>query len=283
MSPWLETAGVTLVALLGAVLGQRSRRLRAPYWALSYVFSLSLIAVLALSRCDPTLQFARPLGWLIAGRLRLVVLAMAITLGISTLLPRLPRAWERVVVCVLTSALLLWSSILPFLTPALLKGHLADLETSIDANGVCLQTTKYTCGPAAAVTALRKLGLPAGEGQIAILSHASPITGTLPGSLCKALQNRYACEGLQCQYRPFRSISELKDFGITLAVVKDAFLLDHCVAVLDISDDTVTVADPSTGVRSMSHAQFETIWRFCGIVLDRDPALIRKDSVGRKT
>lgn len=280
MNPWLETVGVALVALLGAVLGGRSHRLRTPYWALGYIVSFSLIAMLALSRCDMTLQFAPPFSWIVAGRSRLVVLALAITLGVSTLLPRLPRAWERVVVCLLMGALLLWSSILPFLTPALIESRLASIETTLDANGVCLQTTRYTCGPAAAVTALRRLGLPAGEGELAILSHASPITGTLPGSLCKALQNRYAGDGLQCRYRPFGSISELRDSGITLAVVKDAFLLDHCVAVLDISDETVTVADPSLGIRSMSRAQFEAVWRFCGIVLKRAPILVRNASIG---
>ncbi|MBN1360392.1 MAG: hypothetical protein JW993_07365 [Sedimentisphaerales bacterium] len=196
-------------------------------------------------------------------------MALAIPLGVSTLLNRLPRAGEKVAVCLVTSLLLLWSSVLPCLAPAWVKGRLVNLETTIDANGVCLQSTRYTCGPAAAVTALRKLGLPAGEGEIAILSCASPVTGTLPTSLCKALRNRYGSDGLECRYRLFDSISQLGDSGITLAVVKDAFLLDHCVTVLAIADETVTVADPSVGLRSMSRAQFEAIWRFCGIVLNR--------------
>lgn len=270
MSPWLETAGVALVALLGVVVGGMSRRLRGPYWALAYALSLSLIALLALGRCSPAFQFAEPFSWIVASRSRLVVLALAITLGLPTLVPRLPRRWEKVVVYLAMTSLLLWSSILPFLAPALLQDRLANLETTIDANGVCLQTTGYTCGPAAAVTALRRLGLPADEGEIAVLSHASPMTGTFPVSLCKALQNRYAADGLRCRYRPFGSISELRDSGITLAVVKDALLVDHCVAVLDISDTTVTVADPRSGVRPMSREKFEAIWRFCGIVLTRD-------------
>jgi hypothetical protein len=55
-------------------------------------------------------------------------------------------------------------AIVPFLAPAFNRGYLAGLKTRIDADGVCRQSSEYTCGPAAAVTALRKLGLPAEEG-----------------------------------------------------------------------------------------------------------------------
>jgi len=82
--------------------------------------------------------------------------------------------------------------------------------------------------------------------------------------------NHYRDEGLKCQYRNFDSISQLKDSGITLAVVRDAFLLDHCVAVLEVSDRMVIIADPVFGRQQMSHKQFEKIWRFRGIVLKRD-------------
>ncbi len=269
MNPWLETAGVVLVGLLGWSLGGRLRCWRMGCWILGYAFSLSVLVLLAFSRQGSALHFTPPFSWIVAGRWRLGVLALVICLGTSILVPRLPRAWEKVVVCVFMAVLLIWSSILPVLTPALLARHLADIENTIDANGVCLQTTQYTCGPAAAVTALRKLGLSASEGQLAILSHASPVTGTLPASLCHALRDRYASEGLECRYRPFRSIAELADSGLTLAVVKDAFLLDHCVAILDVSEKTVTVADPSSGIRAIPRAQFEAIWRFCGIVLSR--------------
>jgi len=139
-----------------------------------------------------------------------------------------------------------------------------------DNNGVCRQTTNYTCGPAAAVTALGKLGLRADEGELAVLSYSSPVIGTLPACLTSALQDRYSADGLRCQYRRFESIDQLRNAGVTLAVVRDAFLLDHCIAVLDVSDDAVIVADPVTGRRLIPYEQFEKIWRFCGIVLQRN-------------
>jgi hypothetical protein len=191
-------------------------------------------------------------------------------MGLTTPLSRLPYKFEKVAIYILMVVVVVWFSVLPFLVPALIEGYLANLTTRLDSNGICFQTTGYTCAPAAAVTALRKLGLPAQEGEIAILSHTSPVTGTLPGCLQAALQNRYGDEGLRCQYRHFDSIRQLKDAGLTLAVVKSAFLSDHCIAVLEVSDKMITIADPAGGKRLLSHKQFEEIWRFSGIVLKRD-------------
>lgn len=271
MNPWFETAGVALIAVLGMALGVLSRRLRRPYWATGYVLSLLVIVVLALGRTT-SLHFMPPVSWVVATRTRFILIAIATTLGLTTPLSRLPRRWERVGVCLLMGALLARFALLPFLMPALIQDELAHLESTIDDNGVCLQTTRYTCGPAAAVTALLRLGLPASESQIAILSHASPAVGTLPACLSRALRRRYAGDGLRCQYRRFDSIAQLAGAGITLAIVRSAFLQDHCVAVLDVSNRTVTIADPMIGIVAVPLEEFQTMWRFCGVVLTRDPA-----------
>ncbi|MHC4623808.1 MAG: cysteine peptidase family C39 domain-containing protein, partial [Planctomycetota bacterium] len=121
-----------------------------------------------------------------------------------------------------------------------------------------------------AVTALRKLGFEADEGEIAILSHSSPVAGTLPRCLYKALQYRYGAAGLKCRFRYFDSLGELKASAVTLAVVKDSLFSDHCVAVLEVSDRVVVIADPVLGRQLMSHEEFEKVWRFSGIVLERE-------------
>lgn len=269
ISPWLEILALGLVAILGVVLGRMSRSLRFPWWALGYAVSLSLVGIVALGRCDGVLHFSRPFSWMVAGRMRFVVVAFAVTLGLSTPLFHLPRQWERIVAWVLMAAVVLRFSIIPFAVPALVAEELSGLNTIVDSNGVCLQTTDYTCGPAAAVTALRRLGLPAAEGEIAALAHTGPWGGTLPACLSEALQSRYGPEGLDCRYRRFNSVAELDQPGVTLAVVKDTFRKDHCVAILDVSDEAITLADPAYGVTSMSHEQFESIWRYAGIVLTR--------------
>ena len=270
MNPWFETTGVVFVALLGVFLGRVFSSFRKPYWTLGYFLPLVPIAILALSRYDNTLHFVWPFCWIVTGRVKFVILSLAITMGLTTPLSRLPRKCEKFLICILMAVVVTWFCVLPFLVPALINSRLSNLITRFDSNGICLQTTEYTCGPAAAVTALGKLGLSADEGEIAVLSHTSPVAGTLPICLYSALRSRYGADGLKCQYRRFDSIEQLKDTGVALAVVRDAFLLDHCLAVLEVSDHTITVADPLMGKKVMPHKQFEKIWRFCGIVLDRD-------------
>lgn len=272
MNPWLETLGVILVALFGIFLGRRFSRLRRPYWVLGYVLPAVLILSLIVVRCTSSLAFVPPFLWMTAWRVKFVILALSVTMGLTTPVSRLPRKFEKVIICILMVVVVTWFSVFPFLVPALISNHLANLRMRFDSNGICFQTTPYTCAPAAAVTALRKLGLAAHEGEIAVLSHTSPIAGTLPGCLETALQNRYGAEGLECRYRHFNSLDELRDAGITLAVVRDAFLSDHCVAVLEVLDKMVVIADPVAGRQLMSVEQFEKIWRFTGIVLKRDVA-----------
>jgi len=270
MNPWFETIGVIQIALLGIILGKVFSGLRKPYWTLGYFLPSLLITMLVLARYNNALPFVPPFSWITAGRVRFIILALAVTMGLTTPLSRLPRKCEKLIIGVLMVVVVAWFSVLPFLVPALIKDDLSNLKTIVNSNGICYQTTDYTCGPAAAVTALGKLGLSASEGEIAVLSHSSPVTGTLPRCLYTALQNRYGADGLKCRYRYFDSIAQLRNAGITLAVVRDALLSDHCVTVLEVSDRMVVIADPVVGRRLMSHEQFEKIWRFSGIVLKRD-------------
>jgi len=270
MNPWFETAGVVLIAVLGVFLGGVFSGLRKPYWLLGYFLPFVLITILVLVRCNNMLCFVQPFCWVAAGRVKFVIISFVVTMGLTVPLSRLPRKCERILVYILMAGVVTWFSILPFLVPALIKNHLSNIKTRLGSNGICFQTTDYTCGPAAAVTALGRLGLSAHEGEIAVLSHTSPVAGTLPTCLSSALQSRYGPVGLKCRYRRFDSIKQLRNAGLTLAMVRDAFLLDHCLAVLEVSDHTITVADPVAGTKLMSHEQFEKIWRFSGIVLERD-------------
>lgn len=270
MNPWFEIFGVILLALSGAAAGKMFSCSRKSIRVWGYILPFVLIVIILLTKYNSSLAFVPPFSWLTAGRIKYVVISMVITVGLTTPLPLLPYKIEKIVTCILMVVLVTCCSILPFLVPVLIKTDLTKLETRFDSNGICRQTKKYTCGPAAAVTALNRLGLNAQEGEIAVLSYTSPLTGTLPRCLNEALNNRYNAEGLLSQYRNFDSVSQLKDDGFTLAVIRDAFMLDHCVTVLDVSETSVTFADPAIGIRSIPLDQFEKIWRFSGIVLKRN-------------
>jgi hypothetical protein len=272
MGGWFETLGVILIVLFGALLGRAFSRLKTPHWDWGYFIPLTLILFL-VAASHFSLRVSLPiLAWATVGRTRFIIIGLAVAMGSMTLIGRLKRPAEKVIVYVLMLAVVIWASVLPFLAPVLIKNDLTNLRTRIDDDNVCVQSTTYTCGPAAAVSALRELGLPAQEGEIAILSHTSPVIGTLPWCLYKAIQQRYSPQGIDCQLRRFDSVSQLQEADVTLAVVNDSFLLDHCVAVLKVDADFITIADPVLGRHKISCKDFERIWRFYGITLKHNPS-----------
>lgn len=269
MLPYLEVVGIIGLVFVGLLLGSISSRLRKPYWLIGYFVSLALVSLLVAGRCVYGLNFIHPFDMLLASRFRFVILALAVTIGLTTPLARLPHRIERILVCALMSVVLTWFCIMPFLAPVLVRDYLASLRSNVNSQGVCFQSTDYTCGPAAAATALRKLGFEAEEGRLAILAHSSPIIGTLPRCLADALNKEYADQGLNCSFRRFDSIDQLKQADITLVVVKNRFLSDHCAAVLEVRDDVIILADPVQGSDVITREQFAGIWRFSGITLNR--------------
>jgi hypothetical protein len=119
------------------------------------------------------------------------------------------------------------------------------------------------------VTALRKLGFSAEEGEIAILAHTSSAIGTPPDMLADALREKYGKDGLLCDYRVFNDLDELRNAGLTLAVIKFNLFEDHFVTVLEVKSNAVLVGDPVSGLRTLSPADFIDQWRFEGVVLRR--------------
>ncbi|MFA5553976.1 MAG: cysteine peptidase family C39 domain-containing protein [Phycisphaerae bacterium] len=267
MQPYLETVGIITVAVFGIVLGGLFCRLWKKYWVIGYSAALLFIMLLAAGTFFDALNFIYPFDLLLAGRFRFVILALAITVGLISPIDQLPRKSERMLVCCVMSLILGWFCIMPFLGPAIVRGRLQTMPGYINAEGVCFQSTNYTCGPAAAVTVLRMLGLEADEGKLAILSHTSPMIGTMPRCLAYAINSEYGSLGVESSFRRFKSIEELKRFDFTLAVVKDSFLSDHCVAVLEVGDDYVIIADPVWGKGAFSYEQFSEIWRFSGVAI----------------
>lgn len=265
-SAWLETLGVAVLAVLGVLVGRRCARWRHPWWLIGYVVPLAIVVSISLSRWFPWLELRRPFRWVLAGRTEFALLAVVYTLLMTTLVVRLGRKRERILLSVLMVACVFSQSILAFLMPAFNYRQLTDLQTLVDGDDVCLQSNGYTCGPAAAVTALRRIGVEAEEGELAILAHTTHMTGTQPDVLCQVIRERY---GVACRQVWFRDISELRPCVPVVAVVKFAFLIDHFVTVLDVTQEWVIVGDPLVGRVEMTHEKFAKRWRRCGIVLDR--------------
>ena len=269
MNLWLAASVSLGCALAGVGLGWWFSRLRRPYWTIGYFIPVGLVFLFAVAFHVPALLFTPPVSWMLMGLRKFAVFGFVAAMVLTTPLSRLPKSRDRILVVVLMTANVFFLSLWPFFASMFDRDQLARLETNIGRDGVCLQTTDYTCGPASAVTALRKLGLPAEEGRISILSCTSFQEGTPPDMLADALQNEYGKDGLLVTFRVFKNIPELKQAGLTLAVIKYGFMVDHWVTVLEVTGSEVVVGDPLGGIRHLSYAEFAGQWRYIGIVLKR--------------
>jgi hypothetical protein len=166
----------------------------------------AVILMIVLVRRVTGLAFVLPFRWIVAGRAEYVLLGPSVMVIFAMLVPYLKSKSQRALVAALACLAAANLTILPFALPALNAKYLLALDTQVNSDGVCLQNTAYTCGPASAVTALRALGVHASEGEIAVLSHTSAITGTEGDLLCEALASRYGERGIAFEYRRFSSI-----------------------------------------------------------------------------
>ena len=269
MNPWLETVAVIGLSFVGWVAGRACSNLPKPYWMLSYLVPLFVVFLIWLGHEDGGLEMVPPVSWVAAGRTKFVlsgfVAMMVLTIPVARVSsPRLRRlVWLFLLIFVASSCV--W----PFAASALNRDYLLSFKTRIDRDGVCRQSTDYNCGPAAAVTALHRLGVDAEEGKIAVAAHTNRAMGTPPTILFDTLRELFGKDGIVCEYRHFKDIPELRRAGLTIAVIKFGPLVDHYVTVLDVTDDRVIVGDPLDGKAEYSYDQFWKKWRRLGIVLRR--------------
>jgi predicted double-glycine peptidase len=248
----------------------RIARLPRRWWLLGYFVPLAVVLSFRVALHWPAFGMTPPLSWLMAGSQRFMAMSLAVPLLLMTPATRLGDDRRKGLIATFAALVVVIFGIGPLAATALVRGRLAGLSTTYGSGGVCLQQTGYTCGPAAAVTGLHALGLPAEEGELGILARTNPLRGTEPGDLCDALRERYGSEGLRCEYRSFSSIEQLADACPVLAVVTFGVLVDHWVTVLHVGRARVILGDPAAGLRIMSHRAFEKRWRYTGIVLWRD-------------
>jgi hypothetical protein len=269
MNPWLDVVGVVFLTVIGLLLGRWFAKLPKPYWMIGYAIPAAVVFLIWLGRQYSGLEFIPPISWLIAGRTKFAICGLLAMMILVVPLARVTNTRLRRLVWIFAVIFIADAAVWPFAACALNRDLLLGLKTRIDSNGVCRQGTDYTCGPAAAVTALRQFGVAAEEGELAVQAHTSQAIGTPPEILASMLRRR--CEGteLVCGYRHFRDLAELRQAGVTIAVIKFGLLVDHYVTVLQITDDRVIVGDPLLGRVEYSHAQFEEKWRRLGIVLHR--------------
>jgi len=269
MTLLLETFGILLIAITGIVLGRWAsyRSTSSRIFAMGVSFAVvGLILLARLGSLWEMLPLLRPIA---ASRMRFVLLAFAVTLGLTAPLTQLRSYASRFITCLVMAFFIAILVSFPFLGPALVQSDLKASQTRIDIDGVCRQSQPFTCGPAAAVTALNHFGVEAVESDLAIQARTSPVIGTSPWELYKTLKSNYSTNGIKYSFLHMRSIDQLPADAVLLAIVRDAPATDHCVAVLAVNENTVTIADPMAGLVYMPRDSFTQLWRNCGILFQR--------------
>ncbi len=269
MNGFIEILGILALIAAGMASGKYFSGLKSPWWLTGYLLPMCLVLMVAISRFNPSLSFREPFVMITRGRTEFVLMAAAITMMFMTLLPRLHNRRTRRLLLGFMALTTPYFSLTPFLGPLLVRHELNHLEMNMFPGGICVQSTNYTCGPAAMVSALWQLGIKAEEGDLAIRAYTNPFSGTPEDLLLEATLQCYGDLGVECEYRQFRSMDELRQAGLTVALVRFRFMIDHYVTVFEVNEDSVVLADPAEGSQRISVEQFERTWKRTGIILRR--------------
>lgn len=252
--------GLAVLGMLGVTGAMLPRLARTHHWVAVWTAALAVVLMLGAVRRVPALE-ATALGWLTWGRLEYALYG-----PLTILLPGLPalRA-SRLALQILAGVfalLVCWiASLAPFLGPLLY----APPRARMSRDDICLQGDGFSCGPAAAVTALRRAGLNAEFSALARAAHTSPVIGTPPDLLCQAMERLYPVTARRVYPRRLEELPE----GQILLLIKHSAWTDHYLALFEYNLTQVVGADPLRGRVVLARREFELRWRHLAIVINR--------------
>jgi len=249
--------------LLGRFLVFKSKRL----WIAGYIIAMALISYIGLAMRDPYFENLPGLGLLMRGRTEFGLIGFLVAMLISMLALKAENSRLKILLPLFGILITVFYSLFPFFLPDWYRKEFSSFKTQIDDNGVCRQNTDYTCGPAAAVTALRQLNVSAEEGELAILAFSNWVTGTPTDLLCDAINSRLADHNLECRTVKLADVSEIKNFP-AIAAVEYGLLVDHYVTLTGWEDGRLKIADPLDGIRLMKKEAFLSKWRKVTIIFE---------------
>jgi len=257
MSPWQETAIAICLSLGAFGVAFHIRALRGVW----FVCGLAAVAS----------------AWAFANHLTRQSNAFMLATGVPMFtgaLFRLPLTpIVRIGMAFAAAIVTVWAGWLDVLSPALCRSELSRVETIINRDGVCLQQTSYTCGPASAVTLLRRLGIDASESEIALAAKSSSRAGTAPDELAEAVRICFGPGGINAVSKHLGSLDELRQVTPLLTVIRFNRGLDHWITVLGITGTNVRYADPVFGICEVSREDFSQRWEGEAVEIWRESGL----------
>jgi len=273
----MATLGLVLIILIGTTaVSYFISRLPAKLWMLAYVIGFTILIALNVNKYAPSLVSRGIYNFFCYGRRDYVWLGVSAISVILGCYPRLKTKNLRALVLVFLSIAVLRYSLLPFVHPMVAYAGYDQTRFSATLPGlaednVFIQSTEYTCGPAALVNALSRYGINDSEDNIARGTFANPYSGTQPEHMVNYINRRYGRK-LSAEFSNYMKNLEQLDQpdSIFITIVKSSFFYDHYVVVLGFaSDGDLLLADPSNGKQKISREDFLKNWRHQVITIKR--------------
>ena len=183
---------------------------------------------------------------------------------------QLPRLRDRKAVLALTAVVMFYV----LGTSAVADFGLGPRPTGgVNPDGVCVQTTGYSCEAAAAVSLLHLYGIEVSEDTMARLSLVTFVGAGVPG-IYRGLRVLVEPLGYRVSVRrlDWEGVAQLRlPF---LAQISSRFPIDHMVCVLRVTPHRLLVIDPSLGKHWWSKQSFLARWRRVVVIVEppRGPA-----------
>ena len=140
-----------------------------------------------------------------------------------------------------------------------------NLTGVVNPEGICLQSTGYSCGPAAAATLLHHYGVSATEDEMAELcvtrGGGTRTAGTSDAGILRGLRHK-----LQDRGRAVISTPSYDEIPVpSLVAIQLNPRLGHCILISKVESDQVRVIDPLFGRGTIVRSQFERMWQKAAI------------------
>jgi len=179
----------------------------------------------------------------------------------------------------LFAGLLVVSASLPLFQTARLDA--GDFEGVVGSDGVCLQSSDYTCGAAAAATLLAAYGIEADEAEMAERCWTNSMSGTDEFCVARGLRQKLA--GTRREVRLISADWEaLQARGQrpAMATIRYSTFVDHWVVIFGVEGETVLVGDPLKGRRRIGKEEFLAVWRRGLVIADLPGSVPRPSPAG---
>jgi hypothetical protein len=144
------------------------------------------------------------------------------------------------------------------------RGGHERLTGTVTADGACVQSSVYSCAPAAAASLLWHHGIAADEREMAELCLTRPgLGGTSECGLMRGLRKKVG-DRVRIGAPRYESLP-----APCIVSIEKNWLVAHTLVVREVTPDHVVVMDPAAGIGRVKRAAFEREWMGSAIWIER--------------